>query len=311
MSESPLDEVGGRLPHQPFVEGVRLPSAVPIGVANVGGNDVWRIASDQVEAVTCNRLEQAALAKLDVSDSVEPSIEGGQVKRSAIDVDGDHALRVTSEPESLHPRACPDVQGRRDRTTHRQAAEYGGWCRYRRDVICRRTARCLVWVSISREKQIRVGNEPERGLDRRPAVHGSAEPTKVVRSDRRKSMVDLVTGYGYAEEEEPDRDVEPRTGAQASEVYRHVALARLVGVVAEQTSNGITRVADRWKNGAKPVDRLSPIKIDRAVGGRRRSFRQQSHGWTLGSCRRTVDRLGSNRPPSVLRPVTRPVQFRG
>ena len=118
MGEAAFLEVVRCLPDETLAEPVRVVASVPERVPPVGRDDVWRVAEDEVEALARDGLEEAPLAELDVLHLVQAGVEGGEVQRPRVHVDGHDALAVARGPDRLDARARADVErrGRAKRT---------------------------------------------------------------------------------------------------------------------------------------------------------------------------------------------------
>src|SRR5699024_9515458 len=92
LTPAAVGEVVRRLPDELLDDGVTGVPGLAVGQVAAGwGDDVRRIADDQVEPLTADRLVQAAVTYVEV-DVVQRRRPTGQLKGSRIDVGGDNLV---------------------------------------------------------------------------------------------------------------------------------------------------------------------------------------------------------------------------
>ena len=109
------DEVG--------TDAVAAEPAVAEDEARLGRDDVRRVCDDEVELLARDRLEEAALPKLDVLDAVQRAVECCERERPLADVRRDDVLGVPRGEQRLDAVAGADVERALDRPAHGEVRE--------------------------------------------------------------------------------------------------------------------------------------------------------------------------------------------
>ena len=97
-------------------------STVLIVCAEFRRNDKRGIHDNQVKLLPLDRLVKIPFEKVDVGESIEPSVKGGKIACPWVSIDGNNPLTVSSGQKGLHPAAGAKIQGQLGRTTDGESA---------------------------------------------------------------------------------------------------------------------------------------------------------------------------------------------
>src|SRR5262245_11858495 len=128
---------------------VRLEAGVAIGPAVLRRDDVRRVARDQVEGLTCDRLEDAAAAELQVPHAVEDRVQLRVRKRALVDVGRDDVIGVRGGQQRVDAAPGTDVERPSDTGTRRERVTDARGRRVDRDVVSRVVA---LRVAVARDE---------------------------------------------------------------------------------------------------------------------------------------------------------------
>ena len=150
LAEAAGLEVRGQLAHDALGERVSAEPAVAVDDVRLRRDDVRRVADDEVEALARDRLEQVALAQVELVQAVEHRVEAGEAERPRVDVDaGDVPSVPRGEQGLLAVARC------RGRAPARRA--------------CARSARRAPGPAARRRARGRAGSAPSGTRRRRSA----------------------------------------------------------------------------------------------------------------------------------------------
>ena len=78
-----------------FADKMARQAAVAKDVIRIGGNDVRRVADDQIKLTTVDRFKKAAQAAFYVRDVIDSRIEEKVIERSRVGIGGDDAVAMS------------------------------------------------------------------------------------------------------------------------------------------------------------------------------------------------------------------------
>ena len=232
-------EVVGTGPHDVLDHAVAGQAGVAVDqpVAGGRGDHEGRVGGDQVEPLPRDRLEERAVADLDLR-TVELGVEPGHPQRAAVDVGRDDMAGVGREMECLDAAPGAEVERASDRLAHRQLGEAGRRARDAEDVVRAHSDGGAV------ESGGQVGDHPQVAVlsGVRTAVHPCADLAEALLQQPgvaelvdqpRQRPVCLVAVDRGLEQEEPHQRVErPARRRTPQRGEGLVASERPVGVLA-------------------------------------------------------------------------------
>ena len=127
----------GRSEDHPLRHFVLGELTVSVHPAPLRGDDVGRIARDQVERLAFHWVEEAALAAFDVAESVQSGVELGVGDRAGVDIGGDHVPGMLRGEQRVDAASRSDVERSVDTRARRQGIENTGCGRVGRDIVGR------------------------------------------------------------------------------------------------------------------------------------------------------------------------------
>ena len=192
-----LRERLGGVPDDALRELVRGQPAVAVLPPRFRGDDVGRVARDQVERLAGHRLEEAARTGLDVVELVQRRVDRRERQRTLIDVGRDHVVAVLRGQQGVDAVAGADVERTRDVPARCQRCQPRRCRRVRRDVL-RRVVDAACEAVERHQELFRRDEAPERD-ELLPVHRGEAE---------RQQRVDPVLRERFGRSRELDRQLQ-------------------------------------------------------------------------------------------------------
>src|SRR5581483_9330737 len=261
-----LGEMAGRLEKHASRDLVASQPAVAVRPPVLGGDDVRRVARDQVEALAGDGVEEAAEPRLDVPETVQRRVEIRERDRARVDVGGGHMGGVAGCHQRLDTAPGADVQGANAAHARCEAVAYARRERVRGDVV-RRVLALVLRVVVRRDEEIADRQDPRAEPVRLPF---GDEPDRLERPNRTlaERPRDVGARSRKLQEERANDGAETRR-RDAPLVERQLVAPVRVHLVAEHVEDTRLRVPDAPERGAEGGGRL---EVGTRVGHRRRNL---------------------------------------